>query len=68
MIKLDEDKLMEEVNKMNISMCGWAPVIVMLSASKLLGAKTGKLIQYQTSAEVTKDTASVVGYAGIIFN
>lgn len=65
-LALDEDKLMKKVAELNISMCGYAPVTVMLTAAKLLGAKTAKLIKYQTSADVTKDKNSVVGYAGIV--
>lgn len=65
-LELDEDKLMERIQKLNISMCGYAPVIIMLSATKLLGAKNAKLIKYQTSGEVTGDFSAVVGYAGII--
>jgi AmmeMemoRadiSam system protein B len=65
-LEFNADKLMEKITRFNISMCGYAPVIVMLTAAKLLGAKTGKLIKYQTSGDVTKDTTSVVGYAGII--
>lgn len=65
-LELNEDKLMERIERLNISMCGYAPVIVMLSAAKLLGAKTTKLIKYQTSGDVTGQKDSVVGYAGII--
>lgn len=64
-LELDEDKLMAKVRQLNISMCGYAPVIVMLSAAKILGANTAKLIEYQTSGDVTGDKDSVVGYAGI---
>lgn len=67
-LALDEDKLAQRISKLNISMCGYAPVIVMLSAAKLLGAKGAKLIKYQTSGDVTGDKQSVVGYAGIIIN
>lgn len=65
-IELDEDKLMHRIKRLNISMCGYAPTIIMLAAAKLLGAKSAKLIKYQTSGDVTSDTSSVVGYAGII--
>jgi len=65
-LKLDPDKLMEEIGRFNISMCGYAPVIVMLSAARALGAKDAKLISYQTSFDVTGDKSAVVGYAGII--
>jgi AmmeMemoRadiSam system protein B len=65
-IELDEDKLMEKIQQLGISMCGYAPVAVMLSLAKQLGAKTAKLIKYQTSGDVTGDRDSVVGYAGIV--
>lgn len=65
-LELDEDKLWERVNKLNISMCGYGPAIAMISAAKLLGAKKSELIAYQTSGDVTGDYSSVVGYAGII--
>jgi len=64
-LNLDDDLLLERVDSLNISMCGYAPVACMLSAVKLLGAKSAKLIKYQTSAAVTGDERAVVGYAGI---
>jgi len=67
-LELNEDKLIEKVKKLNITMCGYAPVITMLAAAKALGATNGKLIKYQTSGEITRDNDSVVGYAGIIIN
>ena len=65
-LQLNEDALMERVRSLDISMCGYAPVVVMLSAAKLLGAKSAKLIKYQTSGDITGDNSAVVGYAGII--
>jgi AmmeMemoRadiSam system protein B len=64
-LELNEDKLIEVINRLNISMCGYAAVTVMLVASKLLGAKKAELIDYQTSGDITGDYSSVVGYAGI---
>ena len=65
-LALDEDKLIAQVRDLDISMCGCMPVIVMLRAAKLLGAKSAELIKYQTSAEASADKSSVVGYAGIV--
>lgn len=65
-LELNEDKLAERIRELDISMCGYAPVIVMLAAAKLLGAKKAELIKYQTSGDVTGDKDAVVGYAGII--
>lgn len=65
-LKLDEDTLLEKIGEYNITMCGYIPVIVMLSAAKSLGAKSAKLVKYQTSAKVSGDYEAVVGYAGVI--
>lgn len=65
-LELNEDKLMEKVMRLNISMCGYAPVVTMLSAAKELGAKTAELVKYETSGDVTGEIDAVVGYAGII--
>jgi MEMO1 family protein len=62
---LDEDKLEVVVKQSGISMCGFAPVAILLMVTRLLGAKNGKLIKYQTSGDANGDTSSVVGYAGI---
>ena len=65
-LKLDIDELMGNLTKYDISMCGYAPVCVMLACAKKLGATAGKLIKYQTSGDVSGDKSSVVGYAGIV--
>lgn len=65
-LELNEDKLIDRVMRLNISMCGYAPTITMISAAKELGARKSELIKYQTSADATGDKSSVVGYAGII--
>jgi len=62
---LDEDRLAQVVKKSAVSMCGFAPVSVLLKAARLLGAKQGRLVKYQTSGDASGDTSSVVGYAGI---
>lgn len=67
-LKLDADMLMHRIKEFNISMCGFAPAIVMISAAKDLGAREGKLIKYQTSGDVNRDMSAVVGYAGITLN
>ena len=64
-LDLDEQKLKEVVRRFEISMCGFAPIAVLIKATKLLGAKKAELIRYQTSGDVSGDKSSVVGYAGI---
>lgn len=65
-LELDAAGLWEKVREIDITMCGYAPAIVMITAAQALGAKKGELIKYQTSGDVTGDNSSVVGYAGII--
>ncbi len=65
-LKLDEDLLLEVVKKWDITMCGYAPAVVMLRALKDLGARKAELIEYTTSADTSGDYESVVGYAGIL--
>ena len=65
-LKLDEEELVKRVEEIGISMCGYAPVAVMISAAKELGAKSAELVKYQTSGDTSGDYSSVVGYAGII--
>lgn len=67
-LELNEEALTQKVEKLNISMCGLAPVTVMLAAAKSLGAKSAELIKYQTSGDIIGDKSSVVGYAGITIN
>lgn len=67
-LKLDEDLLWQKVKEFDISMCGCAPAIVMLTIVKELNAKKAKLIQYETSAKTSSDYNAVVGYAGIIIS
>jgi AmmeMemoRadiSam system protein B len=65
-LAMDARGLWEVVLNEDISMCGFGPTIVMLTAAKLLGATSATLIKYATSGEVSGDYDSVVGYAGII--
>jgi AmmeMemoRadiSam system protein B len=51
----------------DISMCGLGPAVAMLTALHALAAKHAELVRYATSADVSGDTSSVVGYAGFIF-
>jgi MEMO1 family protein len=52
----------------NISMCGLGPAVAMLTALRALNAQQATLVRYATSADVSGDTGSVVGYAGLTFS
>jgi AmmeMemoRadiSam system protein B len=65
-LAMDARGLWEVVMNEDISMCGFGPTVVMLTAAKLLGATSATLVKYATSGDVSGDYESVVGYAGII--
>jgi AmmeMemoRadiSam system protein B len=65
-LELNEDELSRRMAALDISMCGYAPVFAMICAAKALGASKAELVKYETSAKITGDTASVVGYAGVV--
>ncbi len=64
--QLDEDGLVNTVEKFNISMCGIACAYSAIVASKDLGAKRAELIEHRTSGDVNGDYSQVVGYAAMI--
>ena len=65
LLALDPRGLYDTVHKAGISMCGYGPAVVMLTAARKLGAKHAELIRYATSGDVSGDREMVVGYAGI---
>jgi MEMO1 family protein len=65
-LALDARGLWEVVMNESISMCGFGPTVVMLTAAKLLGGTSATLVKYATSGDVSGDYEAVVGYAGII--
>lgn len=66
LLALDPERLYRTVAQERISMCGFIPAAVMLSAALSLGAREARLIRYATSGEVSGDYDQVVGYAGVI--
>lgn len=67
-LELNEERLLDRVSNLDISMCGYGPAAVMIVAAKELGAKSGRLVNYETSGAASGDYSSVVGYAGIIIS
>lgn len=67
-LAMNAEGLYEVVRRENISMCGYAPTVSMLTAAKILGAKKAELVKYATSADVSMDFDRVVGYAGIVIS
>ncbi len=67
-LDLNPDGLVDTVIHNQISMCGVLPTAVAIHAAKQLGATRADLVRYTTSADVTRDTDQVVGYAGLVIN
>jgi AmmeMemoRadiSam system protein B len=65
LLALDPRGLYDTVRNENISMCGYGPAVVMLTAVKKMGARQAELIRYATSGDISGDKNMVVGYAGI---
>lgn len=63
---LDPDLTVERIEELQLSMCGYGPVLTAMIASKSLGARKGMLLEYRTSGDVSKEYDSVVGYAGMV--
>jgi len=66
-LKLDEEKVYSTVEGLQVSMCGYGPVIAAITAVKELGARNGRLLCYKTSGDIVRDYSAVVGYASIMF-
>jgi AmmeMemoRadiSam system protein B len=65
-LALDPQGLWDVIHRRDISMCGYGPVVAMLTAVRDLGARQATLVRYATSADASGDTSAVVGYAGIV--
>jgi AmmeMemoRadiSam system protein B len=66
-LQLNEKKFQEIIEERQVSACGYGPVTAMIHAAKLRGVRSGNLLSYQTSGDVTGDKSSVVGYAAASF-
>jgi AmmeMemoRadiSam system protein B len=66
MLALDPRGLCDVVTEHDISMCGFAPAVAMLTAANKLGAGKAELVKYATSGDVSGDRQQVVGYAGVL--
>ncbi len=60
-LSLDGDELLKRVRELNITMCGYAPAMVMLQAANIIGAAGAELVRYATSGDVTGNNYFVSG-------
>jgi hypothetical protein len=66
LLELDARGLFDIVRREGITMCGFGPVVSVLTAARLLSATRATLVRYATSGDITGDRHDVVGYAGVI--
>ncbi|MCS7114338.1 MAG: AmmeMemoRadiSam system protein B [Nitrososphaerota archaeon] len=64
---MDGAKFYSVVESHGITACGYGPIVALITAAKILGAKEAKLLCYKTSGDVSGDYSSVVGYAAVQF-
>jgi MEMO1 family protein len=55
----------EQIRKTGSTACGYGPIATMCLVAQEMGAKSGDLITYGTSGDITGDQSEVVGYAAI---
>src|SRR5579862_8016809 len=67
LLALDARGLFDVCREEKISMCGLGPAVATITALRAMGVTRGELVRYATSANVSGDTSSVVGYAGVVW-
>ena len=65
-LEMDPRGLFDTVRGEGITMCGYGPVVSVLTAARLLSATRATLVRYATSSDISGDRDEVVGYAGLI--
>ncbi len=55
------------IKEMDLSVCGYGPISVVMTYAKKMGVKKANLLEYADSSAINFDKQSVVGYASIIF-
>jgi AmmeMemoRadiSam system protein B len=66
-LRMDVAAVYKTVYALNLTACGYGPISAAITASRILGAKIGKLLRYSTSGDVIGDFSQVVGYGAIAF-
>jgi hypothetical protein len=66
-LNMDVPEFYDRLEEYDATACGYGPIAATMTASRLLGATSGKLLRYATSGDVTGDYSQVVGYGAIMF-
>jgi AmmeMemoRadiSam system protein B len=64
---LDTKGLVRSIRQFDITMCGYGPVIAMLTAAKELGASKATLLKYASSYDIEPGD-SAVGYGALVID
>ncbi len=64
--KFMPERLIDACSERSLTVCGYGPIAATLWAAQKLGAKSGKVVGYSTSFDVSKDISAIVGYCGIV--
>ncbi len=65
---MDADGLLGDLEKGRAEACGGGPIAVAIMAAKVLNAKTGTVLKYANSGDVSGDRSGVVGYVSAAFS
>lgn len=63
---LDEFRTWKVASELE-SLCGLAPVVSVMRAAKIIGAKKAEVLKYYTSGDITGERSAVVGYSSVAF-
>jgi hypothetical protein len=66
-ISLDTKGFFVTLERVDASVCGYAPIAVVMSAAKAMGLKKAEVINHTNSGDATGDYSSVVSYYAIGF-
>jgi len=65
--RFDPEGLMEALRVMPDHACGGGPIVSVMRAARSLGARTGRVLRYADSGDVSGDKKAVVGYMAAAF-
>jgi len=63
--KINPEVLFDSIQKNNISMCGYGPVMSLLSVAQKYSEPSVELLKYGTSYDTCSDSSSCVGYGAL---
>ena len=65
--KFTEEQLWDDIIAQKTEMCGYGPVITMMSTMRKFGIEGSKVLLYRNSGDVSGDRNKVVGYLSAVF-